>query len=61
MIDGLTSKTIEIYKIDREYSLGVNMLQFFKLIKTIGNNDTLTLFLDKGNQGELGIKIEKVD
>jgi len=54
----LESTKFEIYKIDREYSLGVNMLQFFKLIKTIGNNDTLTLFLDKGNQGELGIKIE---
>ena len=30
---------------------------FFKLIKTMSNNDTLTLFMEKNNENQLGIKI----
>ena len=35
-----------------------NMLNLFKLIKTMGNNDALTLYLEEGNESKLGIKIE---
>jgi proliferating cell nuclear antigen len=34
------------------------MLNFFKLIKTLSNNDALTLFMDKDNTNVLGIRIE---
>jgi len=33
------------------------MNNLFKLIKTMGNNDTLSLFIEKDNQNKLGIKI----
>lgn len=38
--------------------LGLNMINYFKLIKTMGNNDTLTLYVKKSNPNVLGIKIE---
>jgi proliferating cell nuclear antigen len=38
--------------------IGINMLNFHKLIKTINSNDTLTLFMDKQDMNHLGIKIE---
>ena len=34
------------------------MLNLFKLIKTMGNNDALTLYLEEGNESKSGIKIE---
>jgi proliferating cell nuclear antigen len=37
---------------------GINMIYFFKLLKTVGNNDVLTLFIRKNNYNELGIRIE---
>lgn len=42
-------------------SIGVNMLNFHKLIKTINSTDTLTLFMDEVNINHLGIKIENGD
>ena len=47
----------EHYHCPNPITIGVNMLNFFKLIKTIGNSDTLTLFIKEGNQECLGIKI----
>lgn len=41
--------------------IGVNMISFFKLLKSIGNNDTLTLYIKKNNQHNLGILIENKD
>jgi proliferating cell nuclear antigen PCNA len=37
------------------------MLNFFKLIKTINNNDVLTLFMDDDDKNILGIKIENAE
>ena len=37
------------------------MLNFYRIIKTMNNNDTLTLFLEKDNDSVLGIKIENSD
>jgi len=42
-------------------SIGVNMLNLHKLIKTINSTDTLTLFMDDTNINYLGIKIENGD
>ena len=34
------------------------MAQFYKLIKTMANDDTLTLFIEKNRLNELGIRLE---
>jgi proliferating cell nuclear antigen len=38
--------------------IGINMLNFYKLIKTLNSNDTLTLFMKKNDNNHLGIEIE---
>ena len=42
----------------KKHVLGVNMIYFFKLIKTMGNNDSLTLYLPESNPNKLGIRME---
>ena len=54
----LSAGNFEYYKCEEKKILGINMLNFFKLIKTMGNSDTLTLFLERENENVLGIKIE---
>jgi proliferating cell nuclear antigen len=54
----LEAKQFEDYRCDGRISIGVNMLNLHKLIKTINNNDTLTLFMDADNKNYLGIRIE---
>ena len=54
----LNSENFEYYKCDEKRVLGVNMLNFFKLIKTMGNSDTLSLYIENNNESVLGIKIE---
>lgn len=41
--------------------IGLNMINLFKLIKTMTNNDTLTLFVNEDETDKLGIKIENSD
>ena len=48
----------EHYFCKHKIFIGVNMLNFFKLIRTLGNNDALTLFIEADNTNLLGIKIE---
>uniref|UniRef100_A0A6C0KZ00 Proliferating cell nuclear antigen PCNA N-terminal domain-containing protein n=1 Tax=viral metagenome TaxID=1070528 RepID=A0A6C0KZ00_9ZZZZ len=47
----------EYYHCPEKVVVGVNMLNFFKLIKTMGNSETLTLFVEKNNENKLGILI----
>lgn len=54
----LEAKNFESYYCPNQMILGVNMLNFFKLIKTMSNNDTLTLYVEEDNTNHLGIKIE---
>lgn len=54
----LEAKNFEFYYCPNKTILGVNMMNFFKLIKTMNNNDTLTLYLEKEDTNHLGIKIE---
>ena len=42
-------------------TLGVNMINFHKLIKFIGTNDTLTLYVDRNNESQLNIIMESND
>ena len=54
----LNADNFEHYHCDSKKILGINMLNFFKLIKTMGNSDTLSLYLERDNESVLGIKIE---
>lgn len=39
------------------FTIGLNMMNLFKLIKTMTNSETLTLFIEKNNENQLGIII----
>lgn len=54
----LNSENFEEFTCKNKLILGVNMINLFKLIKTMSNNDTLTLYVEDENQSVLGIKIE---
>ena len=54
----LDKENFEYFHCEYKIHIGVNMLNFFKLIKTLTNNDALTLFMDKDNTNVLGIRIE---
>ena len=54
----LSKDNFESFHCTKKQIIGVNMVNFFKLIKTITNNDTLTLFIEKNDINHLGIKIE---
>lgn len=54
----LDSKNFETFQVKNKIVIGVNMLNLFRLIKTMNNNDTLTLFVEKANTNLLGIRIE---
>lgn len=54
----LNADSFESYKCDKPQILGINMFNLFKLIRTIGNDDTLTIFYDDSKIGVLGIRIE---
>ena len=57
----LEASKFEYYYCRQKLSVGVNMLYMHKLIKTIHNNDILTLFVDDNDINHLGIKIENSD
>ena len=54
----LDARRFEHYQCEGKIVIGVNMLNFHKLIKTINSNDTLTMFMDTNDMNHLGIKIE---
>ena len=53
----LEGNNFEYFHCPKKVVIGVNMLNFFKLIKTMGNSETLTLFIDDENENKLGILI----
>lgn len=57
----LNSENFEFYECRNKITLGINMLNMFKLIKTMGNTDTLTLYVEEDNESVLGIKIENTE
>ena len=54
----LEASKFESYKCNNRVIIGVSMINFFKLIKTMCGNDTLTLFIEEDNPNVLGIKLE---
>ena len=53
----LEGNNFEYFYCPKKVVIGVNMLNFFKLIKTMGNSETLTLFVENDNENKLGILI----
>ena len=57
----LHADKFESYHCSEKRVLGINMINLFRIIKTMNNSDTLTLFLESNNDSMLGIKIENSD
>lgn len=57
----LDADKFETYHCEKKLYVGINMLKLHLLIKTISNNDVLTLFVDRNNANFLGIQIENED
>lgn len=57
----LDASKFEIYHCPNRMTIGINMLNFHKLIKTINNNDQLTLYIEKDDINHLCIKIENLE
>ena len=57
----LHADRFETYYCPAKHVLGVNMIYLFKLIKTMGNNDNLTLYLPASNPNKLGIRMENTE
>jgi len=54
----LEADKFEKYHCEGKRVIGINTLNLFRLIKTMNNNDTLTLYVSKDNISQLGIFIE---
>ena len=54
----LEASKFEVFHCEGRMSIGINMLNLHKLIKTINNNNTLSLYIDRDDVNHLGIKIE---
>jgi len=54
----MDARKFELYRCDGPRKIGINMLNFYKIIKTINSNDTLTLFMKKNDNNHLGVEIE---
>ena len=54
----LDAGKFEYFHCKEPFHIGVNMMQLHKLIRTINNNDMLTLFVEEDDLNHLGIKIE---
>ena len=57
----LLAEKFEFYKSNKNISIGVNMLNLYKIIKTINNNDILSLFMYENDLNHLNIKLENID
>ncbi|CAL8461248.1 g779 [Coccomyxa elongata] len=54
----LEAENFEVYACEKRQVIGVNMSDLFKIIKTMTNDDTLTLFIETDNPNYLFIRIE---
>jgi proliferating cell nuclear antigen len=54
----LNKDNFEEYHAKNKLICGINLIYFFKLLKTVGNNDVLSIFIREDNNNELGIRIE---
>lgn len=57
----LEASKFESYYCESSLVCGICMLNLYKLIKTISNQDTLTLYISRNNKNKLGIIINNTD
>jgi proliferating cell nuclear antigen len=57
----LDADKFEIYECTKKTYVGINMLRLHALIKTITNNDILSIYIKKDDPNHLGITIENND
>jgi len=57
----LNKDNFEHYYCAKREVIGINMINLFKVIKTLTNNDTLTLFINDEDRNKLGIKKENTE
>lgn len=57
----LRADAFEEFICDGAFTLGLNMASVFKLVKTSGSHDTITLYMDTPTSNELGIKIQNAE
>ena len=53
----LMAENFEYFYCEEKTRIGINMMNLFKLIKIMNNNETLSLFVEKADKNRLGIKI----
>jgi len=53
----LESDKFESYHCEKKITAGINMLNLFKLIKTMNNTDTLSIYINKDDTNKLGLRI----
>jgi len=54
----LNAEKLEKYECKKKIVLGINLINFYKLMKILGNNDVLQLYVDDENLSVLNIKIQ---
>ena len=57
----LLAENFEFFHCEEKTRIGINMMNLFKLIKIMNNNETLSLFVEKCDKNRLGIKINNND
>ena len=53
----LEAENFEPYVCDKEYTLGMNMLNMYKIFRIIGTNDVLDVSLDDEDNVNLNISV----
>lgn len=54
----LVAKNFELFYCDRPFDIGVNMKSFHALLRTVGNNDVITMFVEQADITKLHIVME---
>lgn len=57
----LHSESFEEYKCAATLDVGINMASMFKLVRTTGSHDTVTMYMEAGAANELGITIQNAE
>lgn len=57
----LLSDKFETFHCPEKTVIGVNMNNMFKLLKTMVNNDILSIFIEKNDPNKIGFKINNID
>lgn len=54
----LMKEKFEVFTFVEDIEIGIEMITFYKLLKSTGNNDSLTLSMDDSNRSLLNIRID---